>query len=250
MNNTESLEIMLRSLHLSSIQEHYSSFARQAESGEWSFEQYLKALIEQEVQDRAERRTSRMLKQSCLPEGKNLATLDQKLLPVKVRRQIPVLCDGSFIERAENILVFGLPGRGKSHLVAAIARELVMNNNQSVLFINTRKLVERLLIAKKNLELEKELKKLDKFSCVILDDIGYVQQSREEMEVLFAFLSERYERRSIMITSNLVFSEWDKIFKDTMTTAAAIDRLVHHSVILELNNKSYRADYAKQNMKQ
>jgi len=250
MNNTESLKIMLKSLHLSSIQEHYSNFARQAESGEWSYEQYLKALIEQEVQDRAEHRTSRMLKQSCLPEGKNLETLDQKLLPIKVRRQIPVLCDGGFIERAENILVFGLPGRGKSHLVTAIARELVINNNQSVFFINTRKLVERLLIAKKNLELEKELKKLDKFGCVILDDIGYVQQSREEMEMLFAFLSERYERRSIMITSNLVFSEWDKIFKDTMTTAAAIDRLVHHSVILELNNKSYRADYAKQNLKQ
>jgi DNA replication protein DnaC len=249
MNNTESLKIMLKSLHLSSIEEHYSNFARQAESGEWSFEQYLKALIEQEVHNRAERRTSRLLKQSCLPEGKNLETLDQKLLPLKVRRQIPVLCDGSFIERAENILVFGLPGRGKSHLVAAIARELVMNNNQSIFFINTRKLVERLLIAKKNLELEKELKKLDKFDCIILDDIGYLQQSREEMEVLFAFLSERYERRSLMITSNLVFSEWDKIFKDTMTTAAAIDRLVHHSVILELNNKSYRADYAKQNLK-
>jgi DNA replication protein DnaC len=189
------------------------------------------------------------LQRSCLPEGKSLETLDQKLLPVKARRQLAGLCDGGFIERAENVLVFGLPGRGKTHLVAAVARELIMNNGLPVFFINTRKLVERLLVAKKNLELEKELKKLDKFACVILDDIGYVQQSREEMEVLFAFLSERYERRSLMITSNLVFSEWDKIFKDTMTTAAAIDRLVHHSVILELNNKSYRANYAKQNLK-
>ncbi len=248
MNNTESLKLMLKALHLSSIQEHYQSFARQAESGEWSFEQYLKTLVEQEVQNRAERRITRLLKQSCLPEGKSLATLDQKLLPVKIRRQIPALCDGGFIERAENILVFGLPGRGKTHLVAAIARELVINNCQPVFFINTRKLVERLLIAKQNLELEKELKKLDKFACIILDDIGYVQQSREEMEVLFAFLSERYERRSLMITSNLVFSEWDKIFKDAMTTAAAIDRLVHHSVILELNNKSYRAGCAKEKM--
>ena len=248
MNNTKSLKLMLKALHLPSIQEHYQSFARQAESGEWSFEQYLKALVEQEVQNRAERRTTRLLKRSCLPGGKSLATLDQKLLPVRIRRQIPALCDGGFIGRAENILVFGLPGRGKTHLVAAIARELIMNNGETVFFINTRKLVERLLIAKQNLALEKELKKLDKFTCIILDDIGYVQQSREEMEVLFAFLSERYERRSLMITSNLVFSECGKIFKDAMTTAAAIDRLVHHSVILELNNKSYRAGCAKEKM--
>jgi len=247
--NTESLKLMLKSLHLSSFQEHYQSFARQAESGEWSFEQYLKMLTEQEVQDRDERRITRLFKRSCLPKGKSMETLDQKLLPIKVRRQVSALCDGGFVDRAENVLVFGLPGRGKTHLVAAVARELILNNSQPVFFINTRKLVERLLIAKQNLELEKELKKLDKFACIILDDIGYVQQSREEMEVLFAFLSERYERRSIMITSNLVFSEWDKIFKDAMTTAAAIDRLVHHSVILELNNKSYRASYAKQKLK-
>jgi len=131
-------------------------------------------------------------------------------------------------------------------MVTAIARELVINKGLAVLFCNTRNLVERLLRAKQELELEKELKKLDKFPCIILDDIGYVQQSREEMEVLFAFLSERYERRSLMITSNLVFSEWDKIFKNPMTTAAAIDRLVHHSIIIEMNNTSFRADYAKQ----
>jgi len=249
MNNSSGIELMLKSLHLSGIREHYQSFARKAESEEWSFEQYLKTLVEQEVQDRAERRITRLLRRSCLPEGKSLETLDQKLLPVKVRRQLAALCDGSFIDRTENVLVFGLPGRGKTHLVAAVARELILDKGLPVFFISTRKLVERLLIARKNLELEKELKKLDKFACVILDDIGYVQQSREEMEVLFAFLSERYERRSLMITSNLVFSEWDKIFKDAMTTVAAIDRLVHHSVILELNNKSYRADYAKQKLK-
>ncbi len=249
MNNSSGIELMLKSLHLSGIREHYQSFARKAESEEWSFEQYLKTLVEQEVQDRAERRITRLLRRSCLPEGKSLETLDQKLLPVKVRRQLAALCDGSFIDRTENVLVFGLPGRGKTHLVAAVARELILDKGLPVFFISTRKLVERLLIARKNLELEKELKKLDKFVCIILDDIGYVQQSREEMEVLFAFLSERYERRSLMITSNLVFSEWDKIFKDAMTTVAAIDRLVHHSVILELNNKSYRADYAKQKLK-
>ena len=169
MNNTDSLKLMLKSLHLTSFQEHYQNFARQAESAEWSFVQYLKMLVEQEVQDRSERRITRLLQRSCLPEGKSLETLDQKLLPVKVRRQLAALCDGGFIDRAENILVFGLPGRGKTHLVAAVARELIINNGLPVFFINTRKLVERLLVAKKNLELEKELKKLDKFACVILD---------------------------------------------------------------------------------
>lgn len=245
MSNTDSLQIMLRSLHLPSVQEHYEDLARKAESEEWSFEQYLKTLMELEVHDRAERRITRLLKRSCLPEGKSLDTLDEKLLPVKIRRQIPLLCEGGFVERTENVLAFGLPGRGKTHLVVAVARELIISKGLEVYFTSTRKLVEWLLIAKQNLELEKALKKLDKFACIILDDIGYVQQSREEMEVLFAFLSERYERRSLMITSNLVFSQWDKIFKDTMTTAAAIDRLVHHSVILELNNESYRSNQAQ-----
>ena len=123
----------------------------------------------------------------------------------------------------------------------------MIQKGYAVLFTSTHRLVEQLLIAKRELEIEKILKKLDRFEVVVLDDIGYVQQSREEMEVLFTFLSERYERRSLMITSNLVFSEWDKIFKNPMTTAAAIDRLVHHSTILELDNDSYRAKEAKRN---
>lgn len=245
MKNTDSLQIMLKSLCLSSFLEHYDHLSHKAEAENWSFKQYLKALVEQEVNDRSDRRITRLLKRSCLPEGKSLATLDQKLLPEKVRRQLPWLCEGDFVERAENVLAFGLPGTGKTHMVTAIGRELVFNKGMPVLFCSTRNLVERLLRAKQDLELEKELKKLDKFPCIILDDIGYVQQSREEMEVLFAFLSERYERRSLMITSNLVFSEWDKIFKNPMTTAAAIDRLVHHSIIMELDNDSFRAREAK-----
>jgi len=249
MKNSDSLEIMLKSLHLSSFQDHYNVLSKKAEAENWSFEQYLKVLVEQEVHDRYDRRIERLLKRSCLPEGKSLSTLDQKLFPAKIRRQLPVLCEGGFVERAENVLAFGLPGTGKTHLVTAIARELVINKGMPVLFYSTRNLVERLLRAKQELELEKELKKLDKFPCIILDDIGYVQQSREEMEVLFAFLSERYERRSLMITSNLVFSEWDKIFKNPMTTAAAIDRLVHHSIIIEMTNTSFRANHAKNKRK-
>ncbi|HYH45936.1 MAG TPA: ATP-binding protein, partial [Thermoanaerobaculia bacterium] len=130
------------------------------------------------------------------------------------------------------------------HLVCALGRELVQRGYQ-VLFMPAFKLVQRLLAAKRDLLLEAELRRLDRFDAVILDDLGYVQQSRDEMEVLFTFLAERYERRSVLITSNLVFSEWDKIFQDPMTTACAIDRLVHHATILELSGTSYRAETAK-----
>lgn len=245
MSDMNSLPVMLKSLRLPSVQHHYERIGCQAQSEEWSYERYLKELIEIEMGDRADRRIERLLKRSELPEGKTLATLDLKLLPMKVRRQLPSLCEGGFMDRTENILAFGLPGRGKSHLAAAITRELIVKRGCPAYFTSTHRLVERLLVAKQRLELEKELKKLDRFEVVVLDDIGYVQQSREEMEVLFTFLAQRYERRSLIITSNLVFSEWDKIFKNPMTTAAAIDRLVHHSVILELNNESYRAQAAK-----
>ena len=157
---------------------------------------------------------------------------DQRRLPLRIRRQIPQLCEGEFIDRGENILIFGLPGTGKTHLAAALGYEWVQRS-YSVLFIPTFKLVGSLLRAKRDYELERELRRLDRFQVVILDDLGYVQQSREEMEVLFTFLAERYERRSVVITSNLVFSEWGQIFKDPLTTAAAIDRVVHHSLIIE-----------------
>lgn len=249
MSNTESLDMMLKSLRLPAFRREHRSFARKAENEAWSFEYYLKVLAELETGERHGRRIQTLLKQSRLPEGKNLDTLDLEQLPVKVRRQIPMLLEGGFVERSENVLAFGLPGRGKTHLLAAIARELVVRKGYRAMFTSTHRLVERLLVAKRELEIEKLLKKLDRFDVVLLDDIGYVQQSREEMEVLFTFLAERYERRSLMITSNLVFKEWDRIFKDPMTTAAAIDRLVHHCTILELNNESYRAKAAKENMK-
>jgi len=143
------------------------------------------------------------------------------------------------------VLAFGLPGRGKTHLACAVGHELV-KRGYGVFFTSSVLLVQRLLIAKKELRLEAKLKRLDGFDAVILDDIGYIQQDREEMEVLFTFLAERYERRSVIITSNLVFSQWDRIFKDPMTTAAAIDRVVHHSVIIEMNGPSVRSEVAAQ----
>lgn len=242
--SAESLTVLLRSLRLPSFVAWYEQLALQGEREGWSFAEYLKNLAELEVRERAERRIQRHLKRSGLPAEKTLATFDEARLSTKVRRQLPVLCEGGFVERAENVLAFGLPGRGKSHLVAAIGHALVQRGYQ-VLFTPAFKLVQRLLLARRELGLERELKRLDRFDAVILDDIGYIQQSREEMEVLFTFLAERYERRSVMITSNLVFSQWDRIFKDSMTTACAIDRVVHHAVILELTGPSYRTEAAK-----
>jgi DNA replication protein DnaC len=154
------------------------------------------------------------------------------------------LCEGGFIERAENVLAFGLPGRGKTHLLAAIGHELVQRGYR-VVFLAAFRLVQHLLAAKRDLTLEAELRRLDAVDALIVDDIGYIQQDREEMEVLFTLLAERYERRSVLITSNLVFSQWDRIFKDPMTTACAIDRIVHHATILELVGSSYRSEAAK-----
>jgi len=149
------------------------------------------------------------------------------------------------VDRAENVLVFGLPGRGKTHLICTIARDLIIQQERTVYFSSTFHLVQQMLVAKRDLTLEALLRKLDRYDIVILDDIGYVQQSAGEMEVLFTFLAEHYERRSLMITSNLVFSQWDRIFKNAMTTAAAIDRLVHHSTVLELSNESFRMKSAE-----
>ena len=188
----------------------------------------------------------KLLRESKLPAGKTLGNLEENHLPAKVRRQLPTLLEGGFIERAENVLAFGLPGRGKTHFLCALGRELVLRHGQAVYFTPTFKLVQQLLAAKQQLKLDAALKKLDRFDAIILDDLGYVQQSREEMEVLFTFLADRYERRSVLVSSNLVFSKWDQIFKDPMTTMAAVDRLVHHAIILEFDGESRRVAAPKE----
>jgi DNA replication protein DnaC len=240
----ESLALQLRALKLPSFVERHAEVAARAEEQGWGLSQSLHHLCELELAERRRRRIERLLKASELPAEKTLATLDLARLPAKVRRQVPSLCEGGFVERAENVLAFGLPGRGKSHLLAAIGHELVKRGH-AVLFTPTFRLVQQLLVAKRDLALEEALRRLDGFDAVILDDVGYVQQDREEMEVLFTFLAERYERRSVMITSNLVFSQWDQIFKNPMTTAAAIDRVVHHAIILELDGPSVRSEAAR-----
>lgn len=201
-------------------------------------------VFELEAQDRLERRIDRLRRASHLPPGKTMATLDQARLPRPLTEKLRTLARGDFLDGAQNVLCFGLPGTGKSHAASAIGHALV-EAGHSVLFVPTYQLVQELLVAKRDLDLPRALRKLDLFELVILDDLGYVAQSTDEAEVLFTLMAERYERRSMLITSNLVFSQWDRIFKNPMATAAAIDRLVHHAVILEFDVPSYRTEDAK-----
>ena len=209
-----------------------------------TFEQYLLGLAQRECQERRHKRVERLLHDSRLPLEKSWPALDLKRLPAKVVQQARTLLEGSFLDRCENVLAFGPPGSGKTHLLCALCQELVRTGRR-VLFRKCGLLVQELLIAKRDLKLSALLKRLGGYQALLVDDLGYVQQSREEMEVLFTLLAERYERGSVLLTSNLAFSGWEAIFKDPMTTAAAIDRLVHHSVIIELNLPSYRAEQAK-----
>jgi DNA replication protein DnaC len=240
----ERLAAYLKELHLPAFRSSYEELARQAQQEGLSFEQYLLGLAQRECQERGNKRVERLLRDSRLPLEKSWPALDLKRLPAKVVQQARTLLEGSFVDRRENVLVFGVPGSGKTHLLCAIAQELV-RGGRKVQFWTTGLLVQELLVAKRDLKLSRVLKRLSSYEVLLLDDLGYVQQSREEMEVLFTLLAERYERGSVLLTSNLAFSHWEMIFKDAMTTAAAIDRLVHHCVIVELNVPSYRAEQAK-----
>lgn len=231
----DAVPMILKTFMLTSAAKVWPQLLAEASREGWSHRQLVERLLLSEMADRKERLIQRLIKKSGLPLGKTLAALQEEMLPLKIRRQLPQLLEGQFVSEAVNILAFGLPGRGKTHFLAALGHELIMRHQKRVLFTATFKLVGQLLQAKAAHRLSEMLKKLDAFDVVILDDIGYVQQSREEMEVLFTFMAERYERKSLMISSNLVFSDWNKIFKDPMTTMAAIDRVVHHSVILEFN---------------
>ena len=244
----QALTECLRELHLPGVLAGYENLAEVARRESFSYEKYLQEVVEGERQLRHENRVQRLLGQSRLPMEKSLETFDRGRLPLKVNAQLSRLLEGDFVQRRENVLAFGNPGSGKSHLLCALGLELV-RRGYTVLFRPCELLVQELLRAKRDLDIARVLKKLRHYQVIIVDDIGYVQQSREEMEVLFSLLSDRYERGSVMVTSNLAFSEWEKIFKDPMTTAAAIDRLVHHSIILELNLSSYRLEQAKKRKK-
>lgn len=234
----------LKSLHLPTIRQCYEEVARQAERETLSYERYLHELVERECEERQENRMSKLLRESQLPLEKSLGAFDTRRLPPKAARQMRGLLDGSFLKRTENVLVFGNPGSGKTHLLEAVGQELIRQGHR-LWFTTCERLVQELLIAKRDLKLSKLIKKYARYEGMIIDDLGYIRQTREEMEVVFTLLAERYERGSVLLTSNLPFSKWEGIFKDPMTTAAAIDRLVHHSIIIELNIPSYRLEQAK-----
>ncbi len=234
----------LKELRLPAMRECYEQEAQRAQQETLSYEQYLFELAGRECEARRQHRVERFLRESRLPIDKSLDAFELKRMPRKVAQQVRTLLDGSFLDRRENVLAFGNPGSGKTHLVCALSQELIRTGRR-IYFTPTALLVQDLLRAKQELKLARLLKRLAKYDALILDDLGYVQHNREEMEVLFTLLAERYERGSVMLTSNLPFSKWEGIFKDPMTTAAAIDRLVHHSIILELNIQSYRVHAAK-----
>lgn len=244
VDRTARLTDQFRELRLPSFRDHFQQSATRAATENLGHLDYLSELTTLECEARREGRIRRLMTRSKLPLDKSWESFDFKRLPVSVRRQLETLRDGSFLDRRENVLLFGKPGSGKSHALCALAEQLIFQGH-SMLLTTCSLLVQQLLIAKRDLRLPKLIKQLSTFEGLIIDDLGYVQQSREEMEVLFTLLAERYERGSVLLTSNLAFSKWDQIFKDAMTTAAAIDRLVHHSVIIELNVPSYRVETAK-----
>lgn len=246
MNQQQSQRLieLLKELHLPMFREYHQEFAQRAIADELGYEEYLYELALRECEVRRANKIDRLVKLSKLPPEKTLQTFEMERLPLGIRRQIKVLSEGSFAGRRENILAFGKPGSGKTHLLCGICHELA-RQGRLVYFATCDLIVQELLRAKQELILDKLLKKLSRYDVLMIDDFGYVKQNRDEMEVLFTLLAHRHERGSVLITSNLPFSKWEMIFKDPMTTAAAIDRLVHHSVILELNVPSYRAEQAK-----
>jgi len=237
---------LLRDLGLTTMAAELKVVEARAESEGWGFRRALRELAEAETAQRRTRRLQRLLRESGLPEGKTLAALDHSRLTATIRRQLAELCEGHFLDRAVNVLAFGLPGRGKTHFLSAVGHELIQRHGRRVLFAPSYKVVQRLLEAKRDLRLGAEIKKLDGFEAIIIDDLGYVKRTREEMEVLFTLLAERYERRSVLISSNLVFSKWDQIFQDPMTAMAAVDRLVHHSIVLEFTGESQRSPQSRE----
>ena len=201
-------------------------------------------VLELEAEDRQQRRTTRLRRASRLAPGKTWDTFQHQRLPARLQQQLGELAQGEFIEQGTNVLAFGLPGTGKTHALCALGHRLV-ETGYSVLFTPAYRLVQELLAAQRDLQLPRALRKLDNFDFLVLDDLGYLPQGAAESEVLFTLMAERYERRAIGITSNLVFSQWDQIFQNPMATAAAIDRVVHHSVILEFDVPSYRTSEAQ-----
>ncbi len=225
---------LLKALNLPTFVSAFQAVAAQFEKEGRSNIDYLYELAFRESEHRYQKRIERLIKAAQLPRDKLLCDFDVARIPGLAPSQIQQLATGDFIDRCENVLLFGNPGTGKTHLSIALAREWCLLGRK-ILFITAAKLVQQLLKAKVDLTLNHLIKKIDRYEVLIIDDISYVPFERHETDVLFMLLAERYEMRSTVVTSNLAFSQWDTVFKDEMTTTAVVDRLVHHSTILELN---------------
>lgn len=238
--DTARLPLLLSELRLPTVARLWPEFAERADREGWPAARLLAALAELEVAERAQRRIQRHLQEARLPPGKTLDSFEFVAVPTLSRAQIVALAAGdSWLETGTNILAFGPPGSGKTHLAAALGHALV-DNGFRVLFTRTTDLVQRLQVARQELSLAATIDKLDKYALLILDDLSYVHKDQAETSVLFELIAARYERRSLMITANQPFGAWDQVFPDRAMTLAAIDRLVHHAVILEMNVESYR----------
>jgi DNA replication protein DnaC len=234
------IDLLLGDLRLSGIKSIWTTIAATADKEGWPAARFLAALAEQEMAERSRRRFTRRLAEARLPPGKTLDAFDFDAVPMISKAQVQALAAGdAWLEKCANLLCFGPPGGGKSHLAAAPGFALI-ENGWRVLFTRTTDLVQKLQIARRDLVLEAAITKLDKYHLLILDDLAYVTKDQAETSVLFELISARYERRSLLITANQPFGEWGKIFPDQAMTLAAIDRLVHHATIFEMNVDSYR----------
>ncbi|UQR59906.1 IS21-like element helper ATPase IstB [Bradyrhizobium sp. C-145] len=238
------VELLLNELRLPGVKAIWPKLAAQSDKEGWPAARFLAALAEHEASDRTRRRIERHMVEARLPAGKTLATFDFESVPMLSKAQAMALAAGdAWLKAGANLLLFGPPGGGKTHLGAAIGLALV-ENGWRVLFARTTDLVQRLQVARRELALESAIGKLDRYDLLILDDITYVSKDQAETSVLFELIAARYERRSLLITANQPFGEWGRIFPDQAMTLAAIDRLVHHATILEMNVESYRRKVA------
>ena len=238
--DTARVELLLADLRLPAIKTVWPAIAEQADKEGWPAARFLATLAEHEMVERGRRRFERHLEEARLPPGKTIHTFDFEAVPMVSKAQVMALAAGdAWIEKGANLLLFGGPGGGKSHLAAALGLALV-ENGWRVLFTRTTDLVQKLQAARRDLALESAITKLDKYHLLILDDIAYATKDQAETGVLFELISARYERRSLLITANQPFAEWNRIFPDQAMTLAAVDRLVHHATIFEMNVDSYR----------